>query len=336
MHTVLSLYDSKLSHYEGYGKREITPIIPTFIGAGFCINWIAYKENNSRRLRDRMKKCPYCGTEYPDEATVCPIDTETLLEHPPKPITAVTVEDEPAPVAAAIPVTKGPVLLWPDYQWRAKDAWKCIGILICLEIIYAPIGQALSLKFRAFYYSPIGVVIFGVFFFAVWVIVGCYFARTNTFDACLRASGLDKKPTNHVWFGVAMVLLFRWSTHLMYVHHLGPCAHNYDLSEFRKTIGLEKLLFLLSPLVLAPLFEEAVNRGFLYKAFRNSYSMPVSLIVMVGWTCWTHWGSYSESWIAALYLSAWTVLQCYLREKSNSLWDCVLTHFVSNAVILIF
>jgi membrane protease YdiL (CAAX protease family) len=93
-------------------------------------------------------------------------------------------------------------------------------------------------------------------------------------------------------------------------------------------------LFQFSPLILAPLFEEAVNRGFLYKAFRQSCSMPVSMIVMVAWTCWTHWGYYYESWIAALELSVWTVLQCYLREKSNSLWDCVLTHFVSNAIIL--
>src|SRR5690242_17591793 len=25
-----------------------------------------------------MKKCPYCGTEYPDESTQCPVDHTTL------------------------------------------------------------------------------------------------------------------------------------------------------------------------------------------------------------------------------------------------------------------
>ncbi|HTV39235.1 MAG TPA: type II CAAX endopeptidase family protein [Candidatus Sulfotelmatobacter sp.] len=279
-----------------------------------------------------MKKCPYCGTEYPDEATVCAIDRETLLEHPPKP----TVEEAPAPASAAKAATKSPVLLWPDYQWRAKDAWKCIGIITCLAIIYAPIGQAVSRTFHAAYYSPIGVVVFGVFFFAAWVITACYFARTETFDTCLRAFGFDQKPTNYAWFGITMILLIRGSTHLMYTHHLGPGTYNYEYTEFRKTIGPERWLFLFSPLILAPLLEEAVNRGFLYKAFRNSYSMPVSVIVMVAWTCWTHWGYYYESWIAALQLSAWTVLQCYLREKSPSLWDCVIPHCASNALILIF
>jgi hypothetical protein len=35
------------------------------------------REDTSRELND-MKKCAYCGKEYPDEATVCPLDGEAL------------------------------------------------------------------------------------------------------------------------------------------------------------------------------------------------------------------------------------------------------------------
>jgi len=31
-----------------------------------------------RHLDDRMKSCPYCGGQYPDDAVVCPIDGNTL------------------------------------------------------------------------------------------------------------------------------------------------------------------------------------------------------------------------------------------------------------------
>jgi hypothetical protein len=30
-------------------------------------------------------------------------------------------------------------------------------------------------------------------------------------------------------------------------------------------------------------------------------------------------------------LSLLTLVQCYLREKSQSIWDCILCHFAFNA-----
>jgi hypothetical protein len=44
-----------------------------------------------------MKKCPYCGKEYPDEATNCAIDNELLLDKPPQLATAEKQEIEAAP-----------------------------------------------------------------------------------------------------------------------------------------------------------------------------------------------------------------------------------------------
>jgi len=69
---------------------------------------------------------------------------------------------------------------------------------------------------------------------------------------------------------------------------------------------------------------------FLYKAFRGSYSMSISTALIVIWTAYTHWLNYSHSLMAAVVLSLFTIVQCHLREKSASLWDCILCHFAFN------
>ena len=269
-----------------------------------------------------MKKCPHCGQEYPDDATACIIDTTELVEHPPKPKPA-----KPPPE---------PWRPWPDYQWRAKDAWKCIGILICFQIILAIPEHLVHSAFPIFYRSGLGSICNYVLFFAIWTITACYFARTETLATCYKAFGLDRKPTYFIWFGLVMTLIIRFATHLMYLHHWGRGSYSHDVIAFRNTVGFQKIFFLILPIILAPIFEEVVNRGFLYKAFRASYPVAVSMLIMVVWTLWTHFDYWQHSWIAVLNYCAWTILQCYLREKSPSIWDCIICHAVSNAVLFIF
>jgi membrane protease YdiL (CAAX protease family) len=108
---------------------------------------------------------------------------------------------------------------------------------------------------------------------------------------------------------------------------------NYDISAFRHTAGLESYLFLVPLVLLAPIFEESIKRGFLYKAFRGSYPLWPSMVVIVAWTALRHWSQYLH-WIAAMNLSLLTLVQCYLREKSDSLWDCILCHMAFNSSLL--
>jgi hypothetical protein len=80
--------------------------------------------------RREMKKCPYCGKEYADDATNCIIDNELLLDNSPQ---SATAEKQEVKIA---PKKDEPYLTFPDYKWSARDAWKCIGIIICFSIIH--------------------------------------------------------------------------------------------------------------------------------------------------------------------------------------------------------
>src|SRR5258706_16401574 len=92
-----------------------------------------------------MKSCPYCGKEYPDDETICSIDRNPLLDNNLQP----PVSNEQ--IVAALPDKNAPYLTFPDYQWSARDAWKCAGMIILLGGIYWMIVFALSWCFPEFH-----------------------------------------------------------------------------------------------------------------------------------------------------------------------------------------
>jgi len=170
--------------------------------------------------------------------------------------------------------------------------------------------------------------------YGLYLLTAAYFARTERWSFFLRGFGLDRKPSDWIWFGMAAALAIRGFGHLILVNHWARGVSHSDLAAFRNTLGPERYLFLAPLLLFAPFFEETVYRGFVYKAFRGSYGMRLSTGIVVAWTANTHWNQYSVSWMAALDLSVLTGVQCYLREKSDSIWDCVACHFVYNASLL--
>ena len=277
-----------------------------------------------------MKRCSYCGKEYPDEATLCAVDREPLVEiglHPPPPKEQTETEDKDKPY-----------LTFPDYQWSARDAWKCVAILVLFGLVFWPgfniLIWRLGHPFRAWYAGGAGFFSWSLLRYAIELLIAAYFARTETLAAFWQGFSLKIKPSELVWSGIVCALAIRFFGHIMMVHGWSHGVPFYDLKAFQETAGPERYFYLGPSLLLAPLFEESIYRGFLYKAFRGSYSMATSTALIVVWTTYTHWLYYSHSWVAAVDLSLLTVVQCYLREKSDSLWDCIYCHFAYNFSLL--
>jgi membrane protease YdiL (CAAX protease family) len=229
-------------------------------------------------------------------------------------------------------------LAYPDYQWSARDAWKCVGMLLLIGFVTT--AGVLSLDktvahFRAWRLSGWGYCLRSLLLhYGLYLLIAAYFARTENFHSFFRGFGLDRKPSASAWFGIAMALVIRIFGHLVLVNRWSRGVSNYDISAFRSTVGMARYLYLLPLLAFAPFFEETIYRGFLYKAFRNSYPLWASVALLVAWAAFTHWSYYSVSWVAAVDLSALTIVQCYLREKSDIIWDCILCHMAFNASLL--
>jgi membrane protease YdiL (CAAX protease family) len=275
-----------------------------------------------------MKSCSYCGKQYSDDAVVCAIDGQALSS-------GADGKSPDLPSASRLEDEKVSYKTFPDYQWSQRDAWKCIGVILMFQLILRFVVHVFSPYFPPFWTTVFGYTLGQIIQYVGCVFIAAYFARTETLASFWKGFGLDTKPSEHLWFGAVVGLIIRAFGHFMIVYGLGKGVTNYDMTEFKRTVDVGQLSFLASPILCAPLFEELVNRGFLYKAFRNSYSVGISVVLMVMWTGLTHWPSYLHSWIAVIVLSAWTVVQCYLREKSTSIWDCIICHFIFNASILV-
>jgi len=275
-----------------------------------------------------VKSCPWCGKEYPDDATICFIDGKSLSDNEPQLFSGTEGIDP-------LPDENPPHPTFPDYHWSARDAWKCIGMILVFGVVLFLVNRVLDLQFPSFYGSGFGYFFRDILHYTICLLVAAYFARTESLTSFWKGFGLDRKPSNYVWCGVVMALIIRFFSHFMLIHGWGKGVSHYDLNSFRNTLGFERYFFLAPSLLLAPLFEESIYRGFLYKAFRGSYSMAASTALIVAWTANTHWSQYFHSLLAAFDLSILTIVQCYLRERSDSLWDCIFCHFAFNASLLL-
>src|SRR6266850_1137571 len=274
-----------------------------------------------------MKQCPYCGKEYPDDAINCLIDNHPLRSSVPD-----TSDEETGLKPATDNAT---YLRYPDYKWTSRYSWKCIGIILILEIVIGLVLYDLATQpgIRRWNATGVGFFCTRLLYYSLFLLAAAYFARTETLASFLTAFGLNRKPSDYVWLGIVMALTIRGIGHFMLVNHFGKGMYQYDVSLSGTHQIPSDSFFLIPMLLLAPIFEETVNRGFLYKAFRGSYPMWASLLLTVVWTAVRH-GSQYLHWVAAMDLSFLTLVQCYLREKSESIWDCIFCHLTYNGSLL--
>ncbi len=278
-----------------------------------------------------MRHCSYCGKEYPDNTTVCSIDQHSMVELINE--TAPENVSEPQIEPPKIDTSNNPDAVYPEYLWSARDAWKFWGVVFVFEVLWGFVNVSFARRFPQLHWlllSGPGSFLKSMAWSSIPLLTAAYFMRVESFRSFFKAVGLDRKPTELAWFGVVAALFLRFVGHLAYVFHLAKTYPDPYWDKYLNTPGFERIFFL-APLLLAAFFEEPVNRGFLYTGFRRSYSGGASAAIVVAYTAYTHWNQYRHFGIAVITLSALTIVQCYLREKSDSLWDIIICHFVFNA-----
>jgi membrane protease YdiL (CAAX protease family) len=91
--------------------------------------------------------------------------------------------------------------------------------------------------------------------------------------------------------------------------------------------GIGLVLAFISLVMVAPLSEEAIFRGFLFTGFRRQLpfwtaALGVSAI----------FGLVHGQWNVGLDVFAMSLISCYLVEKTKSLWPSIFLHAVKNGV----
>lgn len=105
---------------------------------------------------------------------------------------------------------------------------------------------------------------------------------------------------------------------------------------FSKDItGLALAYVFASLVLLPPITEEIVTRGFLYTGLRKKLSVVTSAIVTSILFAAAHlqWGSGNGLlWVAALDTFVLSLILVYLREKTGSLWAPITVHMLKNGL----
>lgn len=104
---------------------------------------------------------------------------------------------------------------------------------------------------------------------------------------------------------------------------------------FDNPIGtIEMLLTFVSLVVLPPIVEETLFRGFIYKGARRRFGfIGATFVTSVLFAAGHLFGSETAIlWLAALDTFVLSVVMCYLRERSHSLWPSVIMHALKNGL----
>lgn len=102
---------------------------------------------------------------------------------------------------------------------------------------------------------------------------------------------------------------------------------------------LEMVLTFVSLVVLAPIGEEVLFRGFIYSSVRKKLSWLFSGLVVsiVFAVCHLEFGNAKGLvWIAAVDTLILSTVLCWLREKTGRIWSGVLLHAFKNCTAFMF
>jgi uncharacterized protein len=101
------------------------------------------------------------------------------------------------------------------------------------------------------------------------------------------------------------------------------------------TGDIQLLLAFISLVILPPIAEEIMFRGFLFSSLRAKFRLVPAVIVtsiLFGLAHLQFGNGAPLLWIAAIDTFTLSCFLCYLREKTGSVWASVLLHMIKNGI----
>lgn len=179
------------------------------------------------------------------------------------------------------------------------------------------------------------------------VLLGMVYGFIRLRKSTLRAAGLDMlKPLHAAYallgYGIYFLSFLAMSI-LIQTRAPELLEQEQSLGFSRSAEGPELALIFVSLVILPPLVEEILFRGFLYGGLRRRLPVIWSTLLASGIFAAAHlFGGETGVllWVAAADTFILSMVLCQLRERSGSLWPPILLHgiknFVAYAALFIF
>ncbi|MEO6513680.1 MAG: type II CAAX endopeptidase family protein [Candidatus Saccharimonadales bacterium] len=158
-----------------------------------------------------------------------------------------------------------------------------------------------------------------------------------------RTIGLTTPKVRHILLGILAVIPY-FIIYLLIVtavSHFYPSLNVDQKQEigFDSTKGaLQLALVFISLVILPPLVEEIMMRGFLYSGVRKMFGRVISAIIvsaLFGIAHLAEGGAAGPLWIGALDTFALSLVLVSLREITGNLWAGITLHAVKNGVAFV-
>jgi membrane protease YdiL (CAAX protease family) len=219
-------------------------------------------------------------------------------------------------------------------QFSVRNAWKCLGLIFLLYVltsILVPLGWPIyPTWFRS--NRPIRVLILRILEFLVMFVPMVIFIRPKSLSEFIQTFGLNLRPSKELWLAIIYCVVIQALAFVTF--HFGMPNRGLNPPDLKTATALETIWYFL-PFLAAPFWEELLMRGFFYRAFRQSYSKLTSILIVVGITALTHSSQFFGSMIAALGLTVFVIIMCWLMEKTNRIWNCIFAHLAFNALFIL-
>ncbi len=162
----------------------------------------------------------------------------------------------------------------------------------------------------------------------------CVVLLVRAYGKRLTDIGLGKWRWGFVWRALAgVVVYFALSIAISVV--AGWIWHiNFDQKQelgFEAPQAIEYVWVFLGLVVLPPLAEEILFRGFLFTGLRNKLPFWATALIISGLFALAH-GQVN----VGLDVFALSLVLCFLREKTHSLWPGIMLHALKNGIAFLY
>lgn len=97
-------------------------------------------------------------------------------------------------------------------------------------------------------------------------------------------------------------------------------------------VGVNRFLFLLILILLGPIIEEIVFRGYIFKIVRDNYSFTFATLVSTVLFLVSHGLSIQHLY----YVGLQSLVLCFVYERSKTIISCIIVHSCANCIWFIF
>jgi membrane protease YdiL (CAAX protease family) len=158
----------------------------------------------------------------------------------------------------------------------------------------------------------------------IWLLRGHTYVRT--------VLGLVKKPTISIlWLPLLMWAAYMGATIIVAI---GASFLPWVDPEQKQNVGFEGLtqpveyvIAFLALVVLPPIAEELLFRGYLFGRLRERFGFWLTTVVVSAVFGFVH-----MQWNVGIDVAVLSVFLCYLRERTGSLWASMVLHGIKNGL----